>query len=65
VKEFHLVAGPSGACVRLRSEGKGERAAERSVVMPPAEEGELLNRQLQRAGRDRVFEGALAVIAKM
>lgn len=61
--EFQLGAGPGGACLRARCEGEGEQAVERSVVMPPADEGALLNRQLQRAGRDKAFEEALAVIA--
>jgi glucose-6-phosphate dehydrogenase assembly protein OpcA len=59
--EFHLAAGPSGACVRL----KPGRGADRSVVMPPAGESDLLNRELQRAGRDRIFEESLALIATL
>ncbi len=61
---FSLARGADGKTALTRSEIPGRSPMERAVHLRVFDEVELLNEEIRFAGRDRVYEEALAMVAR-
>ncbi len=62
---FFLARGPDGRNALARREIPGRAPVERTVRLEVLSEVELVNEEIQLAGRDHVFEDSLAMVARM
>ncbi len=62
---FSLVRGPDGKSALTRTELPERPPIERTVRLEVLDEVELLNEELKFASRDRVYEEALSMVARM
>ncbi len=62
---FSLARGCDGKTVRTRAEIPGRPPTERAVLLPVLDEVDLVNEEIKFAERDRLYEEALAMVARM
>jgi glucose-6-phosphate dehydrogenase assembly protein OpcA len=62
---FSFARGADGKLVRSVAEIPGTPVIDRTVRIEPGDEVEILNNELMVAGRDRIYEETLALVARM
>lgn len=62
---LYLGRGVDGKVTLTRCDVPGSRSLERSVRLEVRDEVELINEEIRFSGRDRVYEGALEVVARL